>query len=57
MHITSSIDMDNPDHEYLIIFNQGGLTIASVNLVNCLCDAFAVLSALGIVLALLINEN
>ena len=44
MHITGSIDMENPDHEYLIILNRGGLTIPSPNLVNYVCDAFAVLS-------------
>ena len=44
MHITTSIDMENPDHEYLIIFNGWGLTIPSPNLVNCVCDAFAALS-------------
>ena len=45
MHITGSIDMQNPDHEYLIILNRGGLTIPSPNLVNYVCDAFAVLNA------------
>ena len=40
-----SIDMENPDHEYLIILNLGGLTIPSSNLVNYVFDAFAVLSA------------
>ena len=45
MHITGSIDMGNPDHEYLIILNRGGVTIPSPNLVNYMCDAFAVLSA------------
>ena len=45
MHITGSIDMENPDHEYLIILNQEGLTIPSPNLVNYVCDVFAVLSA------------
>ena len=44
MHITGSIDIENPDHEYLIILNRGGLTIPSPNLVNYVCDAFAVLS-------------
>ena len=34
--------MENPDHEYLIVLNQGGLT--SPNLVNYVCDAFAFLS-------------
>ena len=34
MHITSSVDVENPDHEYLIILNRGGLTIPSLNLVN-----------------------
>ena len=33
MHITGSIDMENPNHEYLIILNGGGL-IPSPNLVN-----------------------
>ena len=45
MHITGSIDIENPDHEYLIILNRGGLTIPSPNLVNYVCDAFAALSA------------
>ena len=45
MHITGSIDMENPDHEYLIIFNGGALTIPSTNLMNYVCDVFAVLSA------------
>ena len=45
MHITGSIDMENPDHEYLIILNRGGLTIPSPNPVNYVCDAFAVLNA------------
>ena len=44
MHITGSIDIENPDHEYLIILNRGGLTILSPNLVNYVCNAFAVLS-------------
>ena len=44
MHIMVSIDMENPNHEYLIILNRGGL-IPSPNLVNQVCDAFAVLSA------------
>ena len=51
MHITSSIDMENPYDEYLNILIQGGLTIASVNLMNYLCEAFVVLSAFEIVLA------
>ena len=37
--------LGNPNHEYLIILNRGGLTIPSLNLVNYVCDAFAVLSA------------
>ena len=45
MHITASIDIENPDHEYLISLNRGGLTIPSANLVSYVCDAFAVLSA------------
>ena len=45
MHITASIDKENPDHEYLIILDWGGLTIPSLNLVNYVCDAFTVLSA------------
>ena len=45
MHTTGSIDMENPDHEYLIILNRGGLTIPSPNLVNYVRDIFAVLSA------------
>ena len=45
MHITGSTDIENPNHEYLIILNRGGLTIPSPNLVNYVCDTFAVLSA------------
>ena len=45
MHITGSIDIENVDHEYLIILNRGGLTISSPNLVNYVCNAFTVLSA------------
>ena len=45
MHITGSVDMENPGHEYLIILKRGGLTISSPNLVNYVCDVFAVLSA------------
>ena len=45
MHITGSIDIRNPDHEYLIILNRGELTIHSPNYVNYACDALAVLSA------------
>ena len=45
IHITGCIDLENPDHEYLITLNRGGLTIPSSNLVNYVCDAFAVLSA------------
>ena len=37
--------MENPDHGYLIILKRGGLTIPSPNLVNYVCDAFAVLNA------------
>ena len=44
MHIAGSIDMGNPDHEYVIILNRGGLIISSLNLVNYVWDAFAVLS-------------
>ena len=36
--------MENPDHEYIIILNQGGLTIPSPNLVNYVYDAFTVFS-------------
>ena len=45
MHITGSIDIENVDHEYLIILNRGGLTISSPNLVNYVCNAFTVSSA------------
>ena len=45
MHVTVSIVMENPDHGYLIILKRGGLTIPSPNLVNYVCDAFAVLNA------------
>ena len=34
MLIMGSIDMENADHEYLIILNEGGLTIPSPNLAN-----------------------
>ena len=37
--------MENPDHEYLIILNRGGLSIPSPNLMNYVYDVFAVLSA------------
>ena len=43
MHIAGSIDMGNPDHEYVIILNRGGLIISSLNLVNYV-GCFAVLS-------------
>ena len=55
MHIMGSIEMENPDHEYLIILNRGGLTIPSPNLVSYVCDAFAILSETEN--ALLINQN
>ena len=45
IHITGCIDLENPDHEYLITLNRGGLTVPSSSLVNYVCDAFAVLSA------------
>ena len=54
MHITGSIDIANPDHEYLIILNRRGLTIPSPNLVNYVCDVFAVLSATEMIL---INQS
>ena len=44
MHIMGSIG--NPDHEYLIILNRGGLPIPSPNVAIYACDAFAVLSAI-----------
>ena len=37
MHITGSLDMENPDHEYLIILNRGVVNIPSLNLVNYVC--------------------
>ena len=43
--ITGSVDMENPDIEYLIILNWGGLTIPSLKFVNYVCDAFTVLVA------------
>ena len=54
MHITGSIGMENPDHEYLIIFNRGGLTIPSPSLVKYVCDAFA---ALAVTENVLINQS
>ena len=45
MHITGSTDMENPDHEYLIILNRGGPTIPSPNLENYVCNIFAALNA------------
>ena len=45
MHITGSIGMENPDHEYLIILNRGGFTIPFPNLENYVCNIFAVLNA------------
>ena len=53
MHITGSMDMRNPDHEYLIILNGGELTIPSPNFVNYVCDAFAVLITKNV----LINQS
>ena len=44
MHIIGSIDIKNTDHECLIILKRGGLTIPSLNLVNYVCDTFAILS-------------
>ena len=44
MHIIGSIDIKNTDRECLIILKQGGLTIPSLNLVNYVCDTFAILS-------------
>ena len=32
MHVTGSVDMENPGHKYVIILNRGGLTILSSNL-------------------------
>ena len=43
MRITGSIDMQNLDHEYLIILNWRELAIPSPNLVNYVCDTFTVL--------------
>ena len=57
MHITGSIDIENPDHEYLIILNRGGLTIPSPNLVNYVCHAFAVLSARKTYVFNIVNIN
>ena len=54
MDITGSTDIENPDHEYLIILNRGGFTIPSPNHVNYVCDAFAVLSAIE---NILINQS
>ena len=45
MHITGSIETENPDNKYLIILNRGRLTTPSANFVNYVYDAFAVLSA------------
>ena len=45
IHITGSIDIENPDDEYLISLNRGGLSFPSSNLVNYVFDAFPVLSA------------
>ena len=45
MHITGYIDMENPDHEYLIILNWGELTIPFPNLENYVWNIFAVLNA------------
>ena len=45
MYITGYIDMENPDHEYLIILNWGGLTIPFPNLENYVCNILAVLNA------------
>ena len=45
IHIMDFIDIENEDHKYLIILNQGGHTAPSRSLANYACDAFAVLSA------------
>ena len=45
MHITGSIDMENADHDYLIILNRRGFTIPFPNLENYVCNIFAVLNA------------
>ena len=45
MHITGSIDTENPDHEYLIILNREGFTIPFPDLENYVCNVFAVLNA------------
>ena len=45
MHITGSIDIENPDRDYLIILNRRGLTNFSPNLVNYVCDVLVVLNA------------
>ena len=37
IHITGCIDFENPDHEYLITLNRGGLTVPSSSLVNYVC--------------------
>ena len=55
MHIRGSIDMENLDHEYLIILNRAGLTIPSPNLVNYVYDAFTVLNATKFYL--LVNQS
>ena len=44
MHITGSIDMENPGHEYLIILNRGSFTIPFPNLENYVCNIFAALN-------------
>ena len=45
IHITGFIDMQNLDHEYLIILNRGGFTIPFPNLENYVYNIFAVLNA------------
>ena len=45
MHITGSIDIENPGRDYLIILNRRGLTNFSPNLVNYVCDVLVVLNA------------
>ena len=37
MYITGSIDIENPDHEYLIILNRGGFKLNPLQILSIMC--------------------
>ena len=37
MYITGSIDIENPDHEYLIILNRGGFKSNPLQILSIMC--------------------